>query len=110
MNNNITDEQALEALKSTATGRAQVADTFATRTILYPVEIERRKGVKVTEIRPYVIAGQYYSARRWKKAQDVEKRYAQLNKAYRENLKARKLPIERREVANPLNLSPLDLK
>lgn len=110
MNENITDDQALETLRSTIGGRAQPADTFATRTILYPVEIERKKGVKVTEIRPYVIMGQYYPERKWQKALDVEKRYAKLNKEYRESLKTRGLPTDRKAIANPLNTTPLDFK
>lgn len=110
MQSEITDAQAVEALNATVGGRAQPADTFATRTILYPVEIERKKGVKTIEIRPYVIMGRYYPERKWKKALDVEKRYFDLNKDYRESLKKRKLPVDRKAVANPLNVTPLNFK
>ena len=110
MNTNITDEQAVEALHSAGSGRAQPADTFATRTIMYPVEIERKKGVKKVEIRPYVIMGQYYPKRKWLKALDVEKRYKKLNEDYRKWLKANKRPTDRTEVANPLNVTPINFK
>lgn len=109
MNENITDAQALEALKGGSSARAQIADTFATRTILYPVEIERKLGEKKVEIRPYVLMGQYYPARKWEKALDVEKRYAQLNKEYRTSLKTRKLPTDRKDPGNLLQATPLDI-
>jgi hypothetical protein len=110
MNTNISDEQALEVLHGTVGARAQSADTFATRTILYPVEVERKKGEKKVEIRPYVIMRQYYPERKWQKALDVEKRYKKLNEDYRKSLKARGLPTDAKEIANPLNATPIEFK
>lgn len=109
-NDNITDAQAVEVLNSSIGNRAQPADTFATRTILYPVEVERKPGQKETLIRPYVIMGRYYPERKWKKALDVEKRYKDLNETYQKSLKARGLPTSRKERANPLKVTPLEFK
>ena len=104
----ITDEQAVEALKTRKVGRAQFADTFATRTIICPYPIERKPGVVEVENRNYVTMGQYYPKRKWEKALDVEKRYSQLNKLYQAELKARKLPTSRKDPGNILNASPID--
>lgn len=107
----LTDEQALAALNKTVTGRAQVADLMATRTIIYPVEIVRKAGAPPSiEIRPYVIMGQYYPERKWEKALDVEKRYSGLNKQYKQDLIKKGLPTDRKAEANPLNTEPLDFK
>lgn len=105
----ITDEQAVEALKDRKGGRAQFADTFATRTIICPYPIERKLGVIEIENRNYVTMGQYYPKRKWEKALDVEKRYSQLNKLYMAELKARKLPTFRKDPGNSLlNASPIE--
>ena len=105
----ITDQDAVEAAKAKSASRGQICDTFATRTILYPVEIERKAGRKETEIRPYVIMGQQYPERTWKKALDVEKRYPQLNKDYQAYLKAKKLPTSRKDPGNSLlNIVPIE--
>lgn len=106
----ITDEMAVAALKRDVGGRAQEADTCATRTILHAKEVERKAGVKTIEILPYVIMGQYYPERKWIKAQDVEKRFAQLNKEYRASLKAKGLPTDMKPQANPLKTSPIEFK
>lgn len=104
----ITDEQALEALTHRKAARAQFADTFATKTIVHPVLVERKKGSPEIEIRNYVTMGEYYPARKMEKAKDVEKRYAGLNKAYMAERKARKLPTFRKDPGNLLNASPID--
>lgn len=106
---NISDDAALTALKTRRGGRAQSADFFCTHTVVYPVEIERKAGVKEIEIRNYVTMGQFYSERKLEKAKDVEKRYAKLNKAYVAELTARKLPTFRKDPGNKLlNASPIE--
>jgi len=110
MNEQITDAQAVDVLKNRRAARAQVASKFATRTIIYPVEIERKRGVKELEIRNYVTMGRYYPERKWEKALDTEKRYSQLNKEYREILKKRRLPTDRKDPGNILNATPIDFK
>lgn len=106
---NITDDAALDALTTRKGGRAQIADVFCTHTVVYPVTVERKAGVKEIEIRNYVTMGQFYPGRKMEKAKDTEKRYAKLNKAYISELKARKLPTFRKDPGSKLlNASPIE--
>ncbi len=105
----ITDLQAVEALHEEQACRAQPCNTFATRTIIYPVETERRAGVKKIEPRIYVLMGSWYPERKWEKALDVEKRYALLNKEFRAGLKARNLTTDRKAPANLLNVEQVEI-
>jgi hypothetical protein len=105
----ISDDAALEALKTRRAGRAQFADIFCTHTVVHPVKIMRKAGVEEVEIRNYVTMGQFYPERKMEKAKDVEKRYSRLNKAYVAELKARKLPTFRKDPgAKLLDASPIE--
>lgn len=111
MNNvEITDEEALETFRAGRTQRAQVGTVFCTHTVVYPVWVERKKGVPEKEIRHFVTLGQFYSKRKMEKATDVEKRYAKLNKDYNEAVKAKGRINFRKDPGNILNATPIDMK
>lgn len=105
----LTDVEAIQALDSTPLGRAEQGTIFATRTIIHPVKQELKPGNEEVVFRPYVIMGVYYPERKWLKALDVEKRYSGLNKRYRENLKSKGLPMDRKAPANPLNVEEVEI-
>lgn len=106
----ITDEQAIKALENARKGRTQYATVGVTRTILYPVDIEYKTGKKTTEIRTFVRQGEYCSPRQWELALQLEKQYPKLNKAYRDELKAAKKPIDIKMPNNPLNATPINTR
>lgn len=105
----ITDEQALEALNATIAGRAQPGDTFATETVYHPVQVERKKGVKTIEVKPFISMGQWYPERKIEKAKDVKKRYAGLNKKLEKDAKDRGYLTYKKAPANLLNLEPVEI-
>ncbi len=108
--NNISDEQALEALSKKNTARAQPSTKFCTHTVVYPIEVKRASGESEVEIRNYVTARQFYPERKLEKAADVEKRYSKLNKAFMSELKSRGFPTHFKDPGNILDARPVDLK
>lgn len=105
----ITDAQALEALNTTIGGRAQPADIFATHTVYHPVEVERKKGIKTIEIRPFISMGQYYPERKIEQAKDVKRRYSDLNKTLEAKAKAAGYLTYKKAPANPLNVEAVEI-
>ncbi len=107
----ITDEEALEAMHSRVSGRAQSCTEFAERTIVYPVKVQRNpNSPPEIEIRPFIRMGEHYSPRKMEKAKDVAKRYAKINNDYQAELKRKGLPTFKKAPANILNSNPIEFK
>lgn len=105
----ISDSEAVKVARGLKTQRAQPATKFVERTVLYPVSIEYKPGVNTVEIRTFVRAGEFCSPRQWDLAMSLEKEYPNLNKDYRDYLKAAKLPVNLKGSDNPLNASVIEL-
>jgi hypothetical protein len=108
---NISDDDAMEIvdeLKKATSARVQRATFFVPRTIVYPVGIEYQKGIVTRELRTFVRQWEYCSPAQWEEALELEKQYPKLNKAYTDSLKAKKVAINVKEPANPLNTTVID--
>lgn len=107
---NITDKEAVTAYKGKGRARAQVADTFATETVLYPVKISRTNGVEETENRPFIIMRQHYPKRKIEEAQEIKALYKELNAQYKADLKAKGLPTFAKDPGKALmDVSPVEV-
>lgn len=106
----ITDEEAIKVVRKGKTVRDKLAKTFVPRTIFYPVEVEYKAGVKEIQIRTFVQQSSYVSAAKWEQAQEIEKKYAKLNKDYADALRAKKKPVNVKEPGNPLKLTLIEMK
>lgn len=106
---NVSDEAALEVFTKQHKSTTKVGTKFVPRTIVYPVVMEYRPGIKTTEIRTFVRMYEYCSPSRWEKALKIEKKYAKLNKAYMEDLERRKKITSAKEPGNPLKATILDV-
>lgn len=101
----ITDKEAVDVLTKSVAKFNNVADVFVKTTVIYPVTIEYTKDSPETEIRTFIRAGEYCSQRQMEMAKELEKEYSELNKAYRDSLKARKIPVVAKEY--PLRATPM---
>jgi len=106
----ITDEEAVKVVRKGKAVRDKLAKTFVPRTILYPVEVEYKQGIKDIQIRTFVQQSSYVSADKWAQAQEIEKKYAKLNKDYADALRAKKIPVNVKEPGNPLKLTLIEMK
>lgn len=106
----ITDEEALAVATSVYTdSSSKRATRFVPRTILYPVELEYKPGVKTTEIRTFVRQREFVSEHRWEAALEVEKKYAKLNKEYHDSLVRKGIEVNVKEPKNLLRGTPLGI-
>jgi len=106
----ITDQEALNALNTSTKNSSRYATKFNDHTIVHPVTVKRPNGVEEVEIRTFARAGEYISPHRWEKAQEIEKEFKELNKAYTKSLRDAGIPEKRikvKEIANPLKFTPM---
>jgi hypothetical protein len=108
----LTDEDAMEVVAEQAQSSAmrnQVATHFVERTILYPVALEYKPGVKTKEIRSFVRQYEYCSPAQWQEALELEKKYPKLNAAHRKALESEGKPVNVKEPGNPMNTTIINI-
>lgn len=103
------EEKALESLKRPSAA-AKLATVMVPRTVIYPVEVEYKPGVKTVEVRPFVIAQSFCSERQWERALEYEKQYPELQRVYRQALEANGHKVDHKTMTNPLNAIPIGEK
>jgi hypothetical protein len=105
----ISDKEAVSILNTTRGRRAQPANKFVTRTIVYPVTVFYKAETPTVEIRSFVRQNEYCSPAQWDKALELEKEYPELQKQYRAMLKAKGIALDVREPGNPLKATVIEL-